>query len=128
MPSKARSIGRAVPITHPCSFQHPLCLWDMDEAPASICGQSPGEVLGFLRTAFSVYNNCRVVAYNGSTSVLHHSASSEPVPGSHARLMAQLMEVHASSPHQQLFFEATFPQCHGQYVRHTIWVGKSMSR
>ncbi|KAK9863968.1 hypothetical protein WJX84_008019 [Apatococcus fuscideae] len=65
----------------------------MDEAPASICGQSPGEVLGFLRTAFSVYNNCRVVAYNGSTSVLHHSASSEPVPGSHARLMAQLMEV-----------------------------------
>lgn len=93
MPLKARASGKAAPIEHPCSFQHPLCLWDMDEAPASVWGQSPGEVLGRLRTAFSVYNNCRVVAYNGSTSILTPKGVSSPVPGSHARLIAQIGEV-----------------------------------
>ena len=93
MSLKARVSGKVAPIDHPCSFQPPLCLWDMDEAPASVWGQTPGEVLGWLRTAFSVYNSCRVVAYNGSTSILTPKGNSAPVPGSHARLIAQLAEV-----------------------------------
>ncbi|KAK9839094.1 hypothetical protein WJX74_009391 [Apatococcus lobatus] len=93
MSQKARTVGKAAPIDHPCSFQQPLCLWDMDEAPASVWGQTAGEVLGCLRTAFSVYNNCRVVAYNGSSSILTPKGSSAPVQGSHARLVAQLSEV-----------------------------------
>ncbi len=97
MPLSTRASKTATPIVHPCSFQQPLCLWDIDQAPASVWGQSHGEVLEWLRTAFSVYNCCRVIAYNGNSSIMNANGTSAPLPGSQVRLREQLTEVSCAS-------------------------------